>query len=58
MSDFVIIPDSSCDLNKELRERFDIPDITRGILYYPDGHSELADVDWDTMTAKEFYDSM
>ena len=58
MSDFVIIPDSSCDLNKELRERFDIPDITRGILYYPDGHSELADVDWETMTAKEFYDSM
>ncbi|MBR6093950.1 MAG: DegV family protein [Lachnospiraceae bacterium] len=58
MSDYVIIPDSSCDLNKELRERFDIPDITRGILYYPDGHSELADVDWETMTPKEFYDSM
>jgi len=54
----VIIPDSSCDLNKELRERFDIPDITRGVLYYPDGHSELADVDWETMTPKEFYDSM
>lgn len=54
----MIIPDSSCDLNKELRERFDIPDITRGILYYPDGHSELADVDWETMTPKEFYDSM
>ena len=58
MSDYVIIPDSSCDLNKELRERFDIPDITRGVLYYPDGHSELADVDWETMTPKEFYDSM
>ncbi len=54
----MIIPDSSCDLNKELRERFDIPDITRGVLYYPDGHSELADVDWETMTPKEFYDSM
>ena len=58
MSDFVIIPDSSCDLNKELRERFDIPDIVRGVLYFPDGHSELADMDWEKMNAKEFYDSM
>lgn len=58
MSDFVIISDSSCDLTKDLRERFDIPDIIRGVLYFPDGHSELADVDWTKMTPTEFYDSM
>lgn len=58
MSDFVIIPDSSCDLTKDLRDRFDIPDIIRGVLYFPDGHSELADVDWTKMTPTEFYDSM
>ena len=58
MSDYVIIPDGSCDLTKDLRERFGIPDIFRGVLYYPDGHSELADVDWETMTPAEFYDSM
>ena len=58
MSDFVIIPDSSCDLTKDLRDRFDIPDYIRGVLYFPDGHSELADIDWTNFSAKEYYDSM
>ena len=50
MNKYVIIPDSGSDLTKDLRERFDIPEILRGVLYYPDGHSELADIDWETMT--------
>ena len=58
MSKYVIIPDSGSDLTKDLRERFDIPEILRGVLYYPDGHSELADIDWETMTSEQFYDSM
>lgn len=58
MSDFVIIPDSSCDLTKELRERFDIPDYLRGVIYFPDGHSELVDLDWGSIDPKTFYESM
>ena len=58
MSDFVIIPDSSSDLTADLRARFDIPDYIRGILYSPDGTSELANMDWENRTPKEFYDSM
>ncbi len=58
MSNFVIIPDTSSDLVKPLRERFDIPDYIRGVVYFPDGHAELADMDWDKYDPKTFYESM
>ena len=58
MADFVIIPDSSSDLTRDLRERFSIPDYIHGLLYFPDGHSELATLDWDKYDPKEFYESM
>lgn len=58
MSDFVIIPDTACDLRANLRERFDIPDYMRGIIYFPDGHSEHVDLDWGEHDPKTFYESM
>ena len=58
MADFVIIPDSSSDLTKELRYRFDIPDYIKGIVYFPDGHWEFADHDWEKYDPKTFYESM
>ena len=58
MSEFVIIPDTSCDLTKDLRERYNIPDYLHGILYHPDGREELSSLDWEGMSAKEYYDSM
>lgn len=58
MADFVIISDSSSDLTKDLRERFDIPECIRGIVYFPDGHQESADLDWEKYDPKTFYESM
>ena len=58
MSDFVIIPDTSCDLIRELRERFDIVDYIKGIVYFPDGHSEPSDLDWERYNPQEYYESM
>lgn len=58
MADFVIIPDTSSDLTKDLRERFDIPDYIKGIVYFPDGHAETADLDWERYSPKAFYESM
>ncbi len=58
MSDFVIIPDASSDLNKELRERFHIPGYVRGTFYYPDGREARADLDWELMDPKTYYESM
>lgn len=55
MADFVIIPDATCDLPRELRERFDIPDYIPGVLYLPDGTESRSDLDWENMTQKEFY---
>ena len=58
MASFAIIPDSACDLSKELRERFGIRDYLRGPIYFPDGREELADLDWGFITPEAFYDSM
>ena len=58
MSNFVIIPDTSCDLDAALRERFGIGDYLHGVIYYPDGHSESADLDWSLMSPEEYYNSM
>ncbi len=58
MSDFVIIPDTSCDLVRPLRERFDIADYISGLVYFPDGHCEAADIDWERHDPKTFYESM
>ena len=58
MSDFVIIPDASSDLTKELRERFNIPDYIRGTLYHPDGRAVVADLDWEQIDPVTYYTSM
>lgn len=58
MSDFVIIPDASSDLTKELRERFHIPDYIRGTIYFPDGSQHVADLDWELIDPKTYYESM
>ncbi|MBR4017562.1 MAG: DegV family protein [Oscillospiraceae bacterium] len=58
MSDFVIIPDASSDLTKELRERFHIPDYIRGTIYYPDGKEYSVGLDWELMDPVTFYTSM
>ena len=43
MADFVIIPDASSDLTRDLRERFHIPDYVKGTFYFPDGTEGSAD---------------
>lgn len=58
MADFVILSDSSSDFTAELRQRFDVPDIARGVVYFPDGHEELSDLDWERYTPQWYYDSM
>lgn len=58
MADFVIIPDSSSDMVRALRERFDIPDYVPGVITPPGGEPTFADIDWETHTPQEFYSSM
>ena len=58
MSDFVIIPDASSDLNKALRDRFHIPGYVRGTFYFPDGREGVADLDWELIDPVTYYESM
>lgn len=58
MSDFVIIPDASSDLTRELRERFQIPGYIRGTIYFPDGTEAAADLDWELIDPETYYKSM
>lgn len=54
-NDFVIISDSACDLNKELRDRFGIADYVPGHVIFPDGSDHKADLDWSEVTPDEYF---
>ncbi len=58
MANYVIIPDTSCDLSRDLRERFGISDYLRGVVYFPDGRTVSSDLDWGVITPDEYYNSM
>ncbi|MBO5726705.1 MAG: DegV family protein [Clostridia bacterium] len=58
MNNFAIVPDTSCDLTKDLRERFGVEDYLHGILYYPTGEEKKISLDWDDMSPEEYYNSM
>ena len=59
MSNYVIITDSSCDLSKEYRQKEGI-EYARMMLNWKDENGEIkeapADLDWATISSKEFYD--
>lgn len=56
MKEYAILSDSSCDLNKEYREKYGIDYVEMRILY--DGKDIPADLDWGTLGIREFYDMM
>ncbi len=58
MADFVIIPDSSSDMIRTLRDRFDIPDYVPGVIVTPSGEEQVVDMDWQHHSPQEFYNSM
>lgn len=58
MSIFTVIPDTSCDLNKEMREKLGVEYYVKGVVAFPDGHSEHADLDWGTMKPEDYFDAM
>lgn len=56
MRDFVIVSDSCCDLDANLRKRFGIEYIPMRIIY---GEKDIpASLDWEQITSKQFYDLM
>lgn len=53
---FVIVTDSTSDLNKELREKYDIEYVAMN--YLVDDTEYPASLDWESHSTKDFYDLM
>ena len=56
MSKFIILTDSSCDLDKEIRDKYQIEYVP--MHFSIDGKDYDADLDWKTISVKDFYDTM
>ena len=56
MRPFAILGDSTCDLNQELRSRLDVDYVRMNFVL--DGKEYPASLDWEAMSAKDFYDHM
>lgn len=56
MRDFVIFGDSTCDLDKDMREKYGIDYVPMN--YILDGKEYPASLDWESLSVKEFYDAM
>lgn len=54
MKKFVIVSDSCCELDENMRKQYGIEYIPMRVSY--DGKSLIADLDWKDLSAKEFYD--
>lgn len=57
MQKFVILPDATCDLGKEIREEFDIEFIS-GHYTTPDGVEHTQPLEWVDTTPSEFYKAL
>lgn len=56
MKKFVILSDSCCDLDKELRKEYDIDYVP--MYFHLDDKEYEADLDWKELSVKQFYDAM
>ena len=56
MKDFIVLADSTCDLDKETREKYGIDYVAMN--YVIDDTEYVASLDWESHSAKEFYDLM
>lgn len=56
MKKYVIVADSCCDLNKDLRRKYDVEYIPMHLI--TDGKDVPASLDWELIPAKEFYGRM
>ena len=56
MNKFVVITDTNCELNKDLRKRFNVDEVVRAHLVTNDGVDHLSDNDWELFKSPEdFY---
>lgn len=54
---FALVTDFGCALTKDLRDRFLIDAYVNGNVTFPDGHTIKSDLDWETMTPDQYFNS-
>ena len=57
MKKFVIIPDITCDLSKEIRDEFGLDDYVQGHVHI-NGKDIRTTLDWDTVSREYFYKTL
>ncbi len=57
MKKFVILPDAFCELNKDLRQEYDI-DFVPSHIVKPDGEEVKLNLEWDFISHEDFYSSI
>lgn len=57
MNKFVIICDVTCDLNKELRDKYNI-EYVKGHMTGPDGKERITVLDWNELSHDDFYNDL
>lgn len=57
MKDFIILPDSSCDISKEAMADIGMTEYVRGHVNY-NGSDLIASLEWDNFTREEYYKTL
>ena len=57
MKDFILLPDVTCDLSKELREYFNITDYIQGYVHI-NNESIRSTLDWNVISRDKFYQTL
>lgn len=57
MKQYIILPDITCDLSKEIRDYFGVVDYIKGHVHI-NGKSITTSLDWDNISRKEFYNTL
>ena len=55
MNDYIVLSDTNCELNKELRDRFGMTDFVRAHLITPDKVDHKTDLDWELFPGRDAF---
>ena len=58
MTDFIILPECTCDVSKEMREEIKLTDYIPGHVHFSDGRDFPTTLDWDNISREEYYKAL
>jgi len=58
MKEYVILADVTCELSKEIRDRFGVTDYIQGHVHFSDGRDFKTTLDWSNISREDFYKAL